>query len=58
MLPALTLASPRVVGEFVRSLGIASNKADLIIKAIADAQNVLIKIGAISGSVQDGGEEE
>lgn len=58
MLPTLALASPRVVGEFVRGLGIASNKADLIIKAIADAQSVLIKIGAISGSIQDGGENK
>lgn len=58
MLPALALASPKVVGEFVRSLGLASNKTDLIIKAIKDAQSVLIKIGAVSASIQDGGDNE
>jgi uncharacterized protein YdbL (DUF1318 family) len=55
LLPSLVLASPRVVGEFARSLGIGAAKADALIDAIAEARLVLIKTGAISGSALDSG---
>ena len=47
LIPALVLASPRIVGEFVRSLGIGAAKADIIIESIKEAQSVLIKAGII-----------
>lgn len=50
LLPTLIFASPRVVGEFVRSLGIATAKAEEIISAIATAKDLLIKVGAIGGA--------
>lgn len=55
LLPSLVLASPRVVGEFARSLGIGAAKADALIDAIAEARSVLIKAGAISGAALDNG---
>lgn len=54
ILPALVLASPRVVGEVVRSLGIGTAKSDAIITAIGDARSLLIKVGAIGGAVEGG----
>jgi hypothetical protein len=47
LVPALVFASPRVVGEVIRALGIASSKAEVIIKSINDARKVLISSGAI-----------
>jgi len=55
LLPSLVLASPRVVGEFARGLGIGAAKADALIDAVADARSVLIKAGAISGAALDSG---
>lgn len=49
LLPGLLFASPRVVGEFARSLGIGARKSQLIIGAINDARSVLLKSGIISG---------
>lgn len=49
LLPLL-VSSPRVTGEFVRALGIGSQKADVLIKAIGDVRSVLIKAGAIGGA--------
>jgi len=53
LLPSLVLASPRVVGEVARSLGIGAAKADALIDAIAEARSVLIKAGAITGAQID-----
>jgi len=50
IIPALVLASPRVVGEFTRSLGIGAAKAAVLADAVSDARNVLLKIGAIGGA--------
>lgn len=55
LLPSLVLASPRVVGEFARSLGIGAAKADALIEAIAEARSVLVKAGAITGAAIDDG---
>ena len=49
LLPGLIFASPRVVGEFARSLGIGARKAQLLIDAVADARGVLLKSGIITG---------
>lgn len=53
LLPSLILASPRVVGEFARALGIGTAKADALIQAISEARSVLIKAGAITGTQVD-----
>lgn len=53
ILPGLLLASPRAVGEFARSLGLATAKTDALIDAIIEAQNLFIKAGAISGAALD-----
>jgi hypothetical protein len=58
LLGPLVLASPRVTGEFVRALGVASAQADEIAKAVNSARDLLIKIGAISASVQDNSNQE
>lgn len=50
LLPSLVLASPRVVGEFARAVGISANKIDGFVSAIDAARNLLIKAGAITGS--------
>lgn len=57
-LPALALASPRVVGEFVRGLGLTAQKTDLVLKAIEGAKSTLLKMGAITGAVVDGSENK
>lgn len=56
LIPALVFASPRVVGETVRAMGIGTAKADAIISAVADARSVLIKAGAITGAELDASE--
>lgn len=53
ILPGLLLASPRVVGELARSLGLATAKTDALIDAIVEAKNLFIKAGAISGAALD-----
>lgn len=58
VLPTLVLASPRVSGEFVRALGIGARQADEIIKAVAQARDVLIKGGIITAAVSDDGDDE
>lgn len=50
LLPSLILASPRVVGEFARSLGISANKVDGFIEAVDAARTLLIKAGVIGGA--------
>jgi hypothetical protein len=55
---SLVFTSPRVAGEFVRSLGIASAKADEVIKAIAQAREVLIKGGIISATISNPSDDE
>lgn len=58
LLPPLVFASPRVAGEFVRALGIGATKAKVLTESINTVRNTLIKIGAISGAVQDSGNDE
>lgn len=58
LLPGLLLASPRVVGEFVRALGIGSRKADILIESISQARGLLIKAGIIGGSVDNPSDNE
>lgn len=55
LLPSLVLASPRIVGEFARSLGIGAAKTDALVEAIKQARSVLIKAGAITGASLDSG---
>lgn len=57
VIPALVLASPRVTGEFVRALGIASKKADLIINTVNQARKALEKFSIkvpVASSVVEG----
>ena len=58
MIPALVFASPRVTGEVVKALGLTARQTTLLVNAIVDARNVLIKIGAISGAVIDPSDQE
>ena len=58
ILPGLLFASPRVVGEFVRSLGIGARKAELILEAVNEARGLLIKAGIIGGSVNNPSDNE
>lgn len=44
LLPSLVFASPKVVGEVIRSLGIAANKAEIIIDSIKQARTLLEKV--------------
>lgn len=53
LIPALVFASPRVTGEFVRALGLGTQKTDQIIEAIGDARGLLIKTGAIAGATAE-----
>lgn len=48
LLPALVFASPRVTGEFVRSLGLSAAKTEIMIESIGDARTALIKAGVMS----------
>lgn len=50
LLPTLVFASPRVVGETIRALGIGASKTSEIIEAVAKARDLLIKAGAITGA--------
>lgn len=43
LLPTLVFASPRIVGETIRALGLTAKKADIVIKAISDARKALSK---------------
>lgn len=58
LLPSLVLASPRAVGEFARSLGISTAKADALIDAVAEARSVLIKAGAVTGAQIDNASDD
>ncbi len=58
LIPALVFASPRVTGEFVRTLGLTAQKASSVIGAIDQARGLLIKIGAISGAVMEPGDNK
>jgi hypothetical protein len=58
VLPTLVLASPRVSGEFVRALGIGARQTDELIKALAQAREVLVKGGIITATVSDDGDDE
>jgi hypothetical protein len=53
LIAPLVLASPRVTGEVVRALGLATAQTEEIIKAISQARNLLIKAGAITGAIND-----
>jgi len=50
LIPTLIFASPRVVGEFVRALGITAGQAEALLEGVSQARNLLIKAGAITGS--------
>lgn len=50
LIPTLVFASPRVVGEFVRALGITAGQAEALLEGVSQARDLLIKAGAISGS--------
>jgi hypothetical protein len=58
LIPALVFASPRVTGEFVRALGIGTQKANLLIKSVEQARSALINAGAITGAVNDDSDEK
>lgn len=50
LLPALVFASPKATGEFVRALGIGTRKTEVMIRAINDARDVLLKAGIVTAS--------
>lgn len=53
IIPSLVLASPRVVGEFARALGISASKTQALIDAVSGARGLLIKAGALTGAEID-----
>lgn len=57
LLPSLIFASPRVVGEMVRTLGITGKKAELFLEAVEDARALFTKVGAgVGAEMDDSGE--
>lgn len=50
LIPTLVFASPRIVGEFVRALGLTAAQAEALLDGVSQARDLLTKAGAITGS--------